>query len=110
MAAAGGAAAWKGALALPPKDARVKTGDVTDTKGNDFEDYFLKRELLMGIFESGFEKPSPIQEVLHFSDSPPARPSLFQWPASLPPGTRGLLLTVLPHHHTGVHPDRDDGE
>ena len=37
MAAAGGAAAWKGALALPPKDARVKTGDVTDTKGNDFE-------------------------------------------------------------------------
>jgi ATP-dependent RNA helicase DDX6/DHH1 len=35
---------------------------VTETKGNDFEDYFLKRELLMGIFESGFEKPSPIQE------------------------------------------------
>ena len=36
--------------------------DVTGTKGNDFEDYFLKRELLMGIFEKGFEKPSPIQE------------------------------------------------
>ena len=36
--------------------------DVTATKGNDFEDYFLKRELLMGIFEKGFEKPSPIQE------------------------------------------------
>ena len=35
---------------------------MTETKGNDFEDYFLKRELLMGIFESGFEKPSPIQE------------------------------------------------
>jgi ATP-dependent RNA helicase DDX6/DHH1 len=32
------------------------------TKGNDFEDYMLKRELLMGIFETGFEKPSPIQE------------------------------------------------
>ena len=31
-------------------------------RGNDFEDYFLKRELLMGIFEKGFEKPSPIQE------------------------------------------------
>jgi ATP-dependent RNA helicase DDX6/DHH1 len=30
--------------------------------GNDFEDYFLKRELLMGIFEKGFERPSPIQE------------------------------------------------
>jgi len=35
---------------------------VTDTKGNDFEDYCLKRELLMGIFEKGYEKPSPIQE------------------------------------------------
>jgi superfamily II DNA/RNA helicase len=35
---------------------------VTATKGNDFEDYFLKRELLMGIFEKGFDKPSPIQE------------------------------------------------
>jgi len=41
---------------------RVKTEDVTSTKGNDFEDYFLKRELLMGIFEKGYEKPSPIQE------------------------------------------------
>lgn len=36
--------------------------DVTKTKGNEFEDYFLKRELLMGIFEAGFERPSPIQE------------------------------------------------
>ena len=35
--------------------------DVTKTKGNDFEDYYLKRELLMGIYEKGFEKPSPIQ-------------------------------------------------
>jgi len=31
-------------------------------KGNEFEDYFLKRELLMGIYEKGFERPSPIQE------------------------------------------------
>jgi len=46
----------------PPKDLRPKTEDVTATKGNDFEDYFLKRELLMGIFEAGFERPSPIQE------------------------------------------------
>lgn len=37
---------------------------MTATKGNEFEDYFLKRELLMGIFEKGFEKPSPIQEGL----------------------------------------------
>jgi len=49
-------------LSLPPKDTRVKTEDVTATKGNDFEDYFLKRDLLMGIFEAGFERPSPIQE------------------------------------------------
>lgn len=38
--------------------------DVTKTKGNDFEDYYLKRELLMGIYEKGFEKPSPIQVTL----------------------------------------------
>ena len=35
---------------------------MTATKGNDFEDYYLKRGLLMGIYEKGFEKPSPIQE------------------------------------------------
>jgi len=54
---------WKGQLKLPPKDMRKKTSDVTDTKGNDFEDFCLKRELLMGIFEKGWEKPSPIQEA-----------------------------------------------
>jgi len=53
---------WRTGLALPPKDTRAKTEDVTATKGNEFEDYFLKRELLMGIFEAGFERPSPIQE------------------------------------------------
>jgi len=37
--------------------------DVTSTKGNEFEDYCLKRELLMGIFEMGWEKPSPIQVI-----------------------------------------------
>ena len=46
----------------PPKDTRPQTEDVTATKGNEFEDFFLKRELLMGIFEAGFEHPSPIQE------------------------------------------------
>ena len=54
---------WKTQLKLPPKDARKKTSDVTDTKGNEFEDFCLKRELLMGIFEKGWEKPSPIQEA-----------------------------------------------
>eukprot|EP00798_Chlamydomonas_sp_ICE-L_P002462 gene2462-12429_t len=53
---------WRNKLAAPPRDTRTRTEDVTNTKGNDFEDYFLKRELLMGIFEKGFEKPSPIQE------------------------------------------------
>uniref|UniRef100_A0A672YB45 RNA helicase n=1 Tax=Sphaeramia orbicularis TaxID=375764 RepID=A0A672YB45_9TELE len=53
---------WKKCLELPQKDNRVKTSDVTSTKGNEFEDYCLKRELLMGIFEMGWEKPSPIQE------------------------------------------------
>jgi len=54
---------WKNQLKIPPKDLRKKTTDVTDTKGNEFEDYCLKRELLMGIFEKGWEKPSPIQEA-----------------------------------------------
>ncbi|KAG2178406.1 hypothetical protein INT44_001558 [Umbelopsis vinacea] len=53
---------WKKDLQLPEKDNRPQTEDVTATKGNEFEDYFLKRELLMGIFEAGFERPSPIQE------------------------------------------------
>ena len=35
---------------------------MTATKGNEFEDYFLKRELLAGIYEKGFERPSPVQE------------------------------------------------
>ncbi|XP_044503522.1 DEAD-box ATP-dependent RNA helicase 8-like [Mangifera indica] len=53
---------WKARLKIPPPDTRYKTEDVTATKGNEFEDYFLKRELLMGIYEKGFERPSPIQE------------------------------------------------
>lgn len=35
--------------------------DVTDTNGVEWESMFLRRELLMGIFEAGFESPSPIQ-------------------------------------------------
>jgi ATP-dependent RNA helicase DDX6/DHH1 len=53
---------WKKSLNLV-KDRRPQTEDVTNTKGNEFEDYYLKRELLMGIFEKGFERPSPIQEA-----------------------------------------------
>jgi len=56
-------AGWKSNLKLPPKDTRKRTSDVTDTKGNEFEDFCLKRDLLMGVFEKGWEKPSPIQEA-----------------------------------------------
>lgn len=57
-----GTGTFRDGLKAPTKDTRYKTEDVTQTKGRDFEDFFLKRELLMGIFEKGFEKPSPIQE------------------------------------------------
>lgn len=57
-----GTGTFRDGLNEPTKDMRYKTEDVTDTKGRDFEDFYLKRELLMGIFEKGFEKPSPIQE------------------------------------------------
>ncbi|EJC97706.1 DEAD-domain-containing protein [Fomitiporia mediterranea MF3/22] len=53
---------WRAGLRAPPKDNRPQTEDVTATKGMEFEDMFLRRELLMGIFEAGFERPSPIQE------------------------------------------------
>ncbi|XMA14047.1 hypothetical protein WAI453_006838 [Rhynchosporium graminicola] len=53
---------WKKGLTVPTKDNREQTEDVTATKGLDFEDFNLNRALLMGIFEAGFEKPSPIQE------------------------------------------------
>ena len=47
---------------------RPKTTDVTLTKGHEFDEYFLKEELMMGywnnerIVEKGFDKPSPVQE------------------------------------------------
>jgi len=53
---------WKAGLKAPPKDTRPQTEDVTATKGMEFEEMYLRRELLMGIFEAGFEHPSPIQE------------------------------------------------
>ncbi|KAJ1675690.1 DExD/H-box ATP-dependent RNA helicase dhh1 [Spiromyces aspiralis] len=54
---------WKKPVNAPSKQhLRPQTEDITATKGNDFEDYYLKRELLMGIFEAGFERPTPVQE------------------------------------------------
>ena len=69
--------------------------DVTSTKGNEFEDYCLKRELLMGIFEMGWEKPSPIQVTLL---------SFLLWnhpPPPPPPPCPPPLLSPLssPQHH-----------
>jgi ATP-dependent RNA helicase DDX6/DHH1 len=52
-------AAMKSALA-PPKDTRFKTEDVTNTKGLKFSDFGLSKELQLGIYEMGFEAPSPI--------------------------------------------------
>lgn len=57
-----GTGTYRDGLLAPAKDERYQTEDVTQTKGREFEDFFLKRELLMGIFEKGFEKPSPVQE------------------------------------------------
>ena len=46
----------------PSKDTRYKTEDVTRTRGTEFEDFALKKEVLRGIYEYGFTNPSPIQE------------------------------------------------
>lgn len=53
---------WKDNLNLPQKDLRPQTNDIVGSKDITFESFGLKRELLMGLFEAGFEKPSPIQE------------------------------------------------
>ena len=46
---------WKSQLKVPPKDTRKKTTDVTDTKGNEFEDFCLKREIKEGEIWIGNE-------------------------------------------------------
>lgn len=53
---------WKEHIHRPDSDNRITTEDVSATKGTDFEDYCLSRELLKGVFEYGWDKPSPIQE------------------------------------------------
>lgn len=53
---------WKLKLVIPEKDKRKKTEDVESRRNVNFEEYGLRRELLMGIYEKGFEKPSPVQE------------------------------------------------
>jgi ATP-dependent RNA helicase DDX6/DHH1 len=46
----------------PAKDTRFKTSDVTNTKGLKFSEFGLSEKLQLGIYEMGFENPSPIQE------------------------------------------------
>ncbi|CAG9582389.1 putative ATP-dependent DEAD-box RNA helicase [Leishmania major strain Friedlin] len=53
---------WKAQLNAPQKSTRKKTEDVESRRNVNFEEYALRRELQMGIFEKGFEKPSPVQE------------------------------------------------
>jgi len=51
---------------IPESFAYIKSNnfkDVTATKGIEFEEFGLSRDLLKGIFEKGWEKPSPIQEA-----------------------------------------------
>ncbi|KAI6241079.1 RNA helicase [Aphelenchoides fujianensis] len=54
---------WKKDLKLPPRDLRFKTKDVTETQGLTFDHFGVSRNLLKGIFEKGWEMPSPIQEA-----------------------------------------------
>jgi len=44
----------------PKKDNRIKTDDVIGTKGLTFADFGLSQDLQLGIYEKGYEKPSPI--------------------------------------------------
>ena len=47
--------------AVAPKlDTRIKTEDVTATKGLTWADFGLCKELQLGIYEKGYENPSPI--------------------------------------------------
>ncbi|MES1908187.1 MAG: hypothetical protein MHM6MM_001168 [Cercozoa sp. M6MM] len=54
---------WRSQLHVPQADQRHRTADVTSTRGVQWDSFGLSRELMAGIFEMGFEVPSPIQEV-----------------------------------------------
>lgn len=44
----------------PKKDTRIQTEDVTATKGLNFSDFKLSQDVQLGLYELGFEKPSPV--------------------------------------------------
>ena len=46
----------------PKKDTRIQTEDVTHTKGLNFADFNLSHDVQLGLYELGYERPSPIQE------------------------------------------------
>ncbi|EFA82065.1 hypothetical protein PPL_04970 [Heterostelium album PN500] len=51
------------AMSISPTELKTKENrECSATEGNEFDDLHLKRDLLRGIFEKGYVKPSPIQE------------------------------------------------
>jgi ATP-dependent RNA helicase DDX6/DHH1 len=53
---------WKSKIQKPAPDLRPKTEDVTNRKGMEWDDFNLRKELMMGIVSKGFDFPSPVQE------------------------------------------------
>ena len=53
---------WKSKIQKPAPDLRPKTEDVTNRKGLEWDDFNLRKELMMGIMSKGFDFPSPVQE------------------------------------------------
>jgi ATP-dependent RNA helicase DDX6/DHH1 len=47
-------------IKAPKKDTRIKTDDVMGTKGLTFNDFGLSKDVQLGIYEQGYENPSPI--------------------------------------------------
>ncbi|KAG6432424.1 hypothetical protein SASPL_104000 [Salvia splendens] len=54
---------WKERLKLPPPDTRYRTEDVTATKGNEFEDYFLKPVILVPTRELALQTSQVCKEL-----------------------------------------------
>ena len=53
---------WKNQINIPNRDVRVQTEDINGFERQEFDQFPLNRELLMSIYEAGFEKASPIQQ------------------------------------------------
>jgi len=44
----------------PKQDTRYKTEDVMDTIGLSFMDFNLSKDVNLGIYEMGYDHPSPV--------------------------------------------------